>query len=172
MSRSVGRRRWQPMTKGSMNPQFAEMLAAHGVSTKQIENIEVWGNDIYDAVVRHLQTDEESVGEMLHISFKRRDRAASRDWRHFQQIKNEIAGPERCAVEIFPPESKLVDTSNEYHLWVFPEGIDMGFGFQQSELRTPEQIEEFNEVERSQGRPAKAQQRPWQEGLTTGLARG
>jgi len=59
---------------------------------------------------------------MLHINIRRRDGGAIFDWRHIQQIKNELAGAEREAFQLFPAESRKVDTSNKYHLWVLPEG--------------------------------------------------
>ena len=43
-------------------------------------------------------------------------------WAHLQQIKNEIVGPDREAVMIFPSEDRLVDTANEYWLYVYPTG--------------------------------------------------
>jgi hypothetical protein len=66
--------------------------------------------------------------EAHHLSIKRFDKAACRDWRHFQWIKNEVCGAEREAVEIFPAESRLLDAANQYHLWVLPEGqyVDIG----------------------------------------------
>lgn len=67
-------------------------------------------------------------GEFHHLSIKRFDKAACRDWRHFQWIKNEVCGAEREAVEIFPAESRLVDAANQYHLWVLPEGQRLPFG--------------------------------------------
>jgi hypothetical protein len=39
------------------------------------------------------------------------------DWRDLQRIKNELVGPECEAVELYPAESRLVDTANQYHLW-------------------------------------------------------
>ena len=54
------------------------------------------------------------------------------DWRHFQQIKNELAGPEREAVELYPAESRKIDTSNKWHLWVLPEGDQVDFGWAQA----------------------------------------
>jgi hypothetical protein len=39
------------------------------------------------------------------------------DWRHKQYIKNQLAGPEEEAVEIFPAESRLIDGANQFHLW-------------------------------------------------------
>jgi hypothetical protein len=65
----------------------------------------------------------------LHLNIRRRDGSMFKDWRHFQQIKNEIAGEEREAVEIYPAESRKVDTSNKWHLWVLPEGAQFGLGW-------------------------------------------
>jgi hypothetical protein len=52
-----------------------------------------------------------------------------RDWREFQEIKNDFAGPESEAMEIYPAESELVDTVNVYHLWCMPEGFGIPFGW-------------------------------------------
>lgn len=60
----------------------------------------------------------------LHISYHRRDRKPARDWRHTQQIKNDIVGADAEMVEMYPAESRLVDTANEYHLWGF-EGVPL-----------------------------------------------
>lgn len=54
----------------------------------------------------------------IHLDIARRDGGTCKNWRHFQQIKNELIGPEHEAMEIFPAESRLVDAGNEYHLWV------------------------------------------------------
>ena len=75
-------------------------------------------NDLYQVQVGVTGPDD----DWLHINIRRRDGGMFKDWRHFQQIKNEIAGPEREAVEIYPAESRKVDTSNKWHLWVLPEG--------------------------------------------------
>lgn len=56
---------------------------------------------------------------ITHLSFKRIDREPMHDWRLFQEIKNMIVGPEYEAVELYPAESRVVDTANQYHLWVF-----------------------------------------------------
>ena len=56
--------------------------------------------------------------EMVQLNIRRRDgRPIFRDWRHFQQIKNELVGEECEAVELYPAESRLVDSSNKYHLF-------------------------------------------------------
>lgn len=69
-------------------------------------------------------------GGWLHLSIKRRDRRPIRDWRAFQRIKNELAGSEREAVEIYPAESRLHDAANQYHLWVAPPGEQWPLGFE------------------------------------------
>jgi hypothetical protein len=62
---------------------------------------------------------EGMYGHGVHLSIERVDGSTIRDWRDLQRIKNELAGPEWTAVEIFPRESELVDTSNQFHLWAF-----------------------------------------------------
>lgn len=67
---------------------------------------------------------------VTHLSIKRVDGGIVRDWRHLQRLKNILCGPEREAVEIFPAESRLVDTANQFHLWVLPEGQRVPFGYE------------------------------------------
>lgn len=38
-----------------------------------------------------------------------------------QQIKNMIVGEEHESFELYPAESRLVDTAIQYHLWVFTD---------------------------------------------------
>lgn len=74
-------------------------------------------NDLYQVQVRQLDG-----GGLFHLNIRRLDGAPIiRDWRHFQQIKNEILGPECEAVELYPAESRKVDTSNKYHLWGYAD---------------------------------------------------
>jgi len=104
----------------------------------------------------------------MHLSFKRNDRAAVRDWRHFQAIKNEVAGPEREAIEIFPPESNLFDGANEYHLWVLPEGMGVPLGLD-GPATLLDAVENHDHAAYRQGGRSGARQRGWEEGLPTGL---
>lgn len=39
-------------------------------------------------------------------------------WHEAQRIKDEIAGPEATAVEVYPPKDEIVDDADAYHLWV------------------------------------------------------
>lgn len=72
---------------------------------------DVYQNDVYCVLIEHIGNG------LLHINIKRHDNAPLRDWPHFQQIKNELLGPECEAFEIYPPESSKFDTGNVYHLW-------------------------------------------------------
>lgn len=48
-------------------------------------------------------------------------------WWEAQRIKNEIAGADATAVEVYPPQSEVVDDADAYHLWVlaapFPHSL-------------------------------------------------
>jgi hypothetical protein len=77
-----------------------------------------WRNDIYQVQVR-LFHNEAFDADMMHLNIRRIDGAAVFDWRHRQWIKNQLVGDECEAFELYPAESRLVDTSNKYHLWAF-----------------------------------------------------
>lgn len=67
-------------------------------------------------------------GRICELSIKTLDKLAHHDWRDFQRIKNEICGDECDAIEIYPKESRLVDTANQYYLYVFRDwNIPLGF---------------------------------------------
>jgi hypothetical protein len=92
----------------------------------------MWGNTTISA------TREEYKG-MVHIGYHRRDRAPIRDWRVGQRLKNELAGPEFEGFELYPAESRVVDTANEYHMYCFP--FSLPFGFDQGERATQAQLD-------------------------------
>ncbi|NOJ72460.1 DUF7694 domain-containing protein [Paenibacillus alvei] len=48
-------------------------------------------------------------------------------WAEKQRIKNELFGSSRTAIEVFPPESELVDEANMYHIWILPKGMKLPF---------------------------------------------
>jgi hypothetical protein len=158
MSRKPRRRQrrksWQPLRGVEFDPDVLARLAATGDPPQQ-----VWVNDTYQVLVRFLE------GGFVRLGIHRFDRKPVRDWRHLQAIKNEVCGTERWAVEIFPAESSLVDTSMEYHLLVYPEGESpphsLGHGWAVASSGAA------NEA-RVRG-TGKGRQRPWQPGLPTGL---
>jgi hypothetical protein len=81
----------------------------------------------------------DDLNDGLWLIVSRTDGKAIHDWRHFQRIKNEVAGPEREALEIYPAESRLIDRGNTYHLWVLPAGERVPFGAGRRSVLGPEQ---------------------------------
>ncbi len=62
------------------------------------------------------------VGIISWLMVRREDGAEIRSWDELQRVKNEIAGPERLAVECYPPQSEVINMENARHLWVLPAG--------------------------------------------------
>ena len=56
-------------------------------------------------------------------------------WAEKMQIKNELFGENRFAIEIFPKQKNLVDVCDVYHLWVFDKKVDMPFGIAKGEYQ-------------------------------------
>jgi len=83
----------------------------------------VYINSIYQVNVR-----EEAEG-VTWLSIKRRDKESIHDWRELQEIKNKLCGPEREGLELYPAESRLVDTSNQFHIFVLPKGEKFPYGY-------------------------------------------
>jgi hypothetical protein len=77
-------------------------------------------NSVYQVSVWY-DPPVEPFGRVVHLSFKTHDRQARHDWREMQRIKNELVGEETEAIELFPAESRVMDTSNQYHLYCFPD---------------------------------------------------
>lgn len=56
-------------------------------------------------------------------------------WAEKMQIKNELFGENRFAVEVFPKQKNLVDVCDVYHLWVFDKKLEMPFGIARKEYQ-------------------------------------
>lgn len=101
---------------------------------KEEMGAEVFLNSIYQ-VERSIQEAPPPFGFTVYLSIKTRDKQPRHDWRELQRIKNELVGEEVEAVEVYPAESRLVDTSNQYHLYCFPrldfEERRFPFGYQE-----------------------------------------
>jgi hypothetical protein len=138
-------RHWDPLVKSNyatINPKvvIAGMKQYPGKSAEEIlamieaENPEHWVNRLYQ-----VQVDRREDGTVKHLNIRRRDGSMdTRDWRHFQEIKNQLAGPECEAFEIYPAESRKVDTSNKFHLWVFPPGERIPVGWDERDVQYEE----------------------------------
>lgn len=121
-----------------IQPTDAEVAQARGYASSKgfdpdaiealmREETEMWMNDRYVASGRRVPE-----GYLIELSIRRRDRKPDIPWRHLQRIKNECAGDEVEAMELFPAEARLVDSANQRWLWLlkpglrFPVGFDMG----------------------------------------------
>jgi len=113
---------------------------------------EIWINDKYQVnLLRGENCDqyihmEDFKGKCDYLSIKTIDKKPIHDWRELQQIKNELCGEDREALEIYPSEHRLVDTANQYHLWVIPKDLQIPFGFTHREVMKKEKNGGFNSV--------------------------
>ena len=57
---------------------------------------------------------------------------------------NELVGEDREAIEIYPNEDRLVDTANQYHLFVFPKDYKLPFGWSVRSIQKEEAEGGFN----------------------------
>jgi hypothetical protein len=96
---------------------------------------EIYVNDIYQvAVYRNEDADdlvhvEELKGRCTWLSIKRRDKRPVNNWQDMQTIKNRLVGVNCDAIQMFPAESRMVNTANQYHLIVLPEDAHVPFGW-------------------------------------------
>lgn len=51
-------------------------------------------------------------------------------WDDLQRIKSQAGYADRVAVEIYPTDANVVDVANLRHLWVYPEGMKLPFGWE------------------------------------------
>ena len=83
------------------------------------------------------------MGNVEHVTITRKsddrfftsDGSGSFTWSEKQQIKNELFGENRVAVEVYPPQDRLVDVADVYHLWVFDKKYRLPFGIHPKEYK-------------------------------------
>jgi hypothetical protein len=74
-----------------------------------------WGNGYFAVMSRELNT---AWGRVTHLFIRDRHGSNEITWADKQTIKNQIAGKDKTAIEVFPTVDELVDGANSYHLWV------------------------------------------------------
>jgi hypothetical protein len=116
----------------------------HDIAAAQVEQLRrqsVYLNDLYQVNAQTLEAPfGQFVGDVIWLSIKRRDKAPVHDWRDLQAIKNLIVGPEHEGFEIYPAESGLVDTANQYHVFVFVDPkVRLPVGFRTREVTGADQ---------------------------------
>jgi hypothetical protein len=123
---------------GGRTPTLTEKALYIEQAVQRMTSMYVYENDAYWVDVRYRPP-------FVHLDIRRHDGGDCKNWRELQQIKNEIVGPEHEAVELFPAESRLVDTANQYHLWVHVSPdyrFPFGFG-ERCVLPTPVTYERY-----------------------------
>ena len=138
--------RGTPITKA----QAKKTMRQNSVRQKIAEH---WMNDIYLCTVDRFKTD--AVDEwgnnpplQARLAITRHDKAAVHDWRHFQKIKNDIFGENCEAVELYPDESRLMDTANTYWLYVFKSDYRLPFGQQYRQVEDADSAGTMGAVQR------------------------
>jgi len=81
---------------------------------------EIWVNDKYQVNIDRSVIGPEGT-HWIHLSIKTHGKTAEHDWREFQQIKDELVGPEFEGIELYPATERVVDTSNQFHIWVLAD---------------------------------------------------
>lgn len=106
------------------------------VNNPMISDTMVFLNSRYQVAARVVTLYGSGNQKALHLSIKLRAGGHIHDWRELQRIKNEIPalagwGDGRFCegVELYPSEERLVDSANQYHLYLLSEGILFPFGF-------------------------------------------
>lgn len=80
----------------------------------------VWRNGMF--IVQAFKSDNAWGASRVMVRWL--DARPDHDWALFQRIKNDLFGPERIALEVYPAESNKQDVANMYWFWVLPEGFD------------------------------------------------
>ena len=125
--RSQGPGKWMPLEPAVVKPltnlEVMEYVRLTGMTEAEAREIlerearvtEYWINNIYQVAKR-------PAGDFVQLNIRRRDgKPIFRDWRHFQMIKNQLVGEECEGIELYPAESRKVDTGNKFHIWCIPD---------------------------------------------------
>lgn len=61
-------------------------------------------------------------------------------WYEMQRIKDELAGMDATAVEVYPPHDQIVDGADMFHIWVLAQPL--GFGLRSAALNIQQRASE------------------------------
>lgn len=124
-------RPWRPFAEtiptrpdGTQDP---DILAGHE---------QFWSNSHYLVFTRVIEPSSEydrdkivdpDAPPMVHLSMRTVENDTRHDWREMMRVKNDLLGPEWEGAELYPAESRVVDTANQYHLWCVQFTFPFGF---------------------------------------------
>lgn len=113
--------KWPPWEEVSAS-EIREIIPVLGMGWAS-EVSRVWRNGVFVVLFREVRT---AWGPVVHLAVRTVGNNVV-EWAEKQRIKDELMGPERLAVEVFPPRSDLVDEADMYHVWVLPVGMTLPF---------------------------------------------
>lgn len=127
-------RTWTPFERAVINHATLKANLPPGITVddalKFYEGAELWKNNRYEVCLHRYAGAQPGEVALAWLSIKRLDKRPIHDWRELQRCKNELIGPECEGVELYPAESRKVDTSNQFHIyvvmdptWRFPFGF-------------------------------------------------
>ena len=128
-SKAAGRRKMKRGWSAFRSPTSEEWAKSSAIPPGLVR---VWVNNVY---IVQLYWHDTEWGFVEHLLVRRNDGGPVRSWADLQRIKNELAGEDRVAVEVFPARGDLVDQANCYHLWILPEGFALPFGLHIDQAR-------------------------------------
>jgi len=118
---------FRQLTAGRMTLEQLQVIAArYGISNEDAaahysttEDDRAFMNCTYLVVVRPAPgyMNHQNFAGLLWLSIRRRDGKPIRSWPDLQEIKNTFLGEQGEAIEVFPSESRRVDSANQYHLF-------------------------------------------------------
>lgn len=112
---------WGPWVAGNVRARLRDSGQDGGL---------VWSlmtNNLFIVSITPFQCD---WGWCVHVVVRAKDKATQVTWVVKQRLKDELLGPQRLAIEVFPPVKDLVDQADAYHLWVLPENFQLPFGLE------------------------------------------
>jgi len=82
--------------------------------------------------------------DTVWLCIKNHENTSRSDWRDKQRIKNELCGTQCEGIELYPLESKLVDSANSFHLFVGRPNVSRNFGWKKRDVVDKELAKQLN----------------------------
>lgn len=119
---------WTPFIKNTnVSKKILDQTDCQQIYLNSRYKVFVKWNGVEKITNNHLKNKE--ICGIMHLSIKNHFNSPIHDWREMQRIKNEICGTACEGIEICPSKDKLVDTCNQYHLWVLPPYCSLDIGY-------------------------------------------
>lgn len=113
---------WQPMREVPRREWPADL---------ERRVVRFWVNNKFTCIEYNPRITD--YGPVRHLLIQRVTGERVSRWEPLQRVKNEVAGPDASAVELYPAECDVVNDCHMYHLWVLPRGYPLpGIGMGQT----------------------------------------